>query len=158
MSRHINLPGGERVIVDDCDYERLTAYRWYISKSPRGYKYATSTIDGKWIGMHRFIVGARPGMVVDHINGDGLDNRRENLRECTAAQNKANSRRALGRSLPKGVYFVPNKPKPYRVQVRSNKVCHSAGYFACLGDAVKAHRSLSSKLHGEYAKSEGAAL
>ena len=71
--------------VDDSDYELLSKYRWNYTNG-----YAQGKVNGKLIGMHRFIMRTPKGMVTDHINHDTLDNRRANLRICTHAQNMAN--------------------------------------------------------------------
>ena len=101
-----NARDGELVIVDEVDYPKISKYKWTILRQKRqGYtiRYVTRKIyeNGDWstarmIYLHREIMNPDDGMVVDHINGDGLDNRRENLRIVTHQQNALNRRR--GRS------------------------------------------------------------
>lgn len=77
-------------LVDEADAEDVNAYRWGMLN---GYVYRTARVDGKrrQVYMHRELLGLVPGDPgVDHINGDALDNRRENLRICTNAQNNQN--------------------------------------------------------------------
>lgn len=95
----IKLTKGKVTVVDDDDYTLAFKYKWIAAKSHWGNAlwYASKHVkrpDGKWrpIFLHRLIVNAAAGMEVDHINGDGLDNRRSNLRICTHAQNSRNSR------------------------------------------------------------------
>lgn len=91
--RLIPLTQGKFAIVDDEDYEYLSQFKWYAGKSRKTY-YAQrgAWIDGelKTVKMHHVIMGKKPGFVVDHINGNGLDNRRENLRLVTPRQNLQN--------------------------------------------------------------------
>ena len=94
--KQIPLTQGRSAIVDDADYEALTAHSWCLSNcsgicyAVRGYK-----AGGKHhtVLMHREIMDAPEGMLVDHINGGGLDNRRCNLRLATDSQNHFNQRK-----------------------------------------------------------------
>lgn len=84
----IKLYRGEIALVSECDYEWLSAMRWH--KSIRGYA-QRSPKPGVTEFMHRLIMGTPPeGMQVDHINGNKLDNRRENLRFVSASENCVN--------------------------------------------------------------------
>jgi hypothetical protein len=94
MTKEIILNHGEIAIVDDEYYEKLSEHRWTINKCGRGLKYALYTDKcNKKNYMHRMIMNAENGMDVDHINGDGLDNRRCNLRICSRGENLSNQRR-----------------------------------------------------------------
>ena len=75
-------------LIDLCDYDRVRTKSWSIQ--PNGKTYYAVT-DGGGMTMHRFIIGPKKGLVVDHINGCGSDNRRSNLRTCTNRQNIANT-------------------------------------------------------------------
>lgn len=73
--------------VDKDDVERVGAHRWYLSVGGHGKKfYAETMIDGRKVKMHRLIMNARPGETVEHLKGDGMDNRRQNLRVIRAMQ------------------------------------------------------------------------
>jgi hypothetical protein len=94
----IPLPKGKVALVSDEDYERVAAFKWCASLESRGTKwYAIRrvTVNGKAvkIRMHRFVMGLPPGgedgRVVDHLNHDSLDNRRENLEIVTQEENMA---------------------------------------------------------------------
>ena len=80
--------------VDAADYEDLGCFRWFLLKGG----YAIRKEARKTIRMHRAILGLQPGEHADHINGDGLDNRRFNLRRATHAQNMQNRRSNRGSS------------------------------------------------------------
>lgn len=95
--RRIPLTQGKFAIVDPADYSRLAKYKWYAAKT-RGIFYA---VRGQWsknpkklltIKMHRMVIDVPEGLVADHINHDGLDNRRANLRVATLAGNARNVR------------------------------------------------------------------
>jgi hypothetical protein len=101
-----NSQEGETVLVDAADYPALTSYRWQILRQCRdGYtkKYVVTYLYDKsdWrkrttVYLHRLLMQPGDGLVIDHINGDGLDNRRLNLRVVTKSQNALN--RNFGRS------------------------------------------------------------
>ena len=92
----IKLLGGHSTIVDADDYERLSCYSWRILKGKCGVLYAARSIrpDGKYqvILMHRDVL-ENPEGIIDHKNGDGLDNRKENLRACSNAENMMNQKK-----------------------------------------------------------------
>jgi hypothetical protein len=86
------LPVGRNgsVLISGCDVERLVIYAWSLTRNGCGLQYAAARINGRTVTMHRFLVQPRDGLHVDHINGDTLDNRRENLRACTQQENNRN--------------------------------------------------------------------
>lgn len=90
---HLVLKSGHAVIIDD-DCDRLSNTPWRYSKhgnKDRGDKcYVSAKVCGKHVYLHRVVMGARRGQMVDHINGDTLDNRKSNLRFVTARQNMQN--------------------------------------------------------------------
>lgn len=98
MVSKIKLTQGKFALVDPEDYERVSAFKWHASLESRGTKYYAvrfcyDTGRRTKIRMHRFILGLPPGIfdpedrVVDHINNDSLDNRRENLEIVTQEEN-----------------------------------------------------------------------
>ena len=96
--REIHLTRGKVAIVDDADYEWLSAFKWYCSADGYAGRTWSQWEDGgvvrRWTEqMHVIIMGKRPGMQIDHANGNTLDNRRSNLRHATLSQNRANRRR-----------------------------------------------------------------
>src|SRR5690606_271873 len=85
---------GNIMVVSATDYAYATEYKWYLNSS--GYPATYGTYDGiikfgRPVPFHQLVMGKQaPGMVIDHINRNRLDNRRSNLRVCTAIQNSYN--------------------------------------------------------------------
>jgi hypothetical protein len=94
----IFLTRGYITLVDDEDYEFLMQWKWYAG-GPGSTPYAirNTTIDGKqkMVQMHRVLMNAPKGMVVDHIDNQGLNNQKSNLRVCTQSQNCRNTPKSL---------------------------------------------------------------
>lgn len=99
--KEIQLTKGFKAIVDDEDFALLN--RWSWCAKPSGGKANWYAYNGKFGAMHRLIIKAPPGLMVDHINGDGLDNRKKNLRLATNSQNQANKKKILNKFGYKGV-------------------------------------------------------
>ena len=145
--RHIPLTQGLVTLVDAEDYEALAAYTWYAS-----HMYAVRRIDGKQVRMHRILLNAPGGMDVDHINGDKLDNRRENLRLATRAQNTQNQgRRSTNKSGYKGVCRATNR-KSWMATITVNRRQKLLGCFSTPEEAHAAYCTAAKELHGEFAR------
>lgn len=112
--KEIQLTQNKITIVDDDIYDWVSLYKWYARKSLHTfYAQRKFEIDGKWrnIMLHRFIMNPENGMSVDHINRNGLDNRRKNLRIVTHSENHFNEKlRVDNTSGHKGV-INPKKGK-----------------------------------------------
>ena len=144
--RRIPMAHGQFVLVDAADYEWLRKYKW----SPRGSgRYAARRENGKTIYMHREIMNAPEGMVVDHIDGNGLNNRRRNLRVCTQGENGCNSRPRRNRSGFRGVLERENGK--YGVIVKFKGKTYWGGVYDDPVEAAKARDKLARQLHGQYA-------
>jgi len=145
---------GMECIFDADDFDRLKTYRWrYVSNREGGY--AGAEIYGettKRIFMHRFIVNCPDGYVVDHINGNRLDNRKSNLRIVTRRQNGKNRGiNSNNTSGYKGVTFDSRSNK-YRASIMSDyKIIH-LGTFQTAEEAAEAYAEASRKYHGEYGR------
>lgn len=88
----VSLSDGIEAVISPEDVDLVKAYRWHLSRRGSGIRYAATRIDGRHVYMHRLISDAPAGKVVDHCDGDGLNNRRENIRVCTQADNMMNRR------------------------------------------------------------------
>jgi hypothetical protein len=153
MTRSILLTQGKFTLIDDGDFEWLNQYRWHVVTSKRGDIYAArSAGPAKNIRMHRMIMNAPDGIEVDHINGDGLDNRRGNLRLCSKSQNQCNrgitSRNSSGY---KGVRWNKKNQK-YEAQITINRIQKSLGCFDDPQEAARAYDVKARELHGEFAQ------
>lgn len=138
-------------IVDDEDCERLNRWKWYAEPTPRGYYAARKPPTGK-VYMHREIARPAKGLQVDHANGDGLDNRRENLRACTPSQNLCNGRvRCDSASGRRGVHFH----KASRLWVAYAKINGRtlARYFKTEVEAIRARPAIAAEVQGSFARS-----
>lgn len=156
--RRIELTQGMSAKVDAEDYERLSRYKWRVCrKNGRTTVYAERTIrkrDGRYsrMLMHRQIMGdVGEGKVIDHANGDGLDNRRGNLRAATAAENSWNRRGGDGRSGYKGVSLSREKKK-WRAAIFVNGRRHHLGYFADVQEAARAYDAAARRHFGAFAR------
>ena len=151
-ARLIPLTQDKYAIVDEEDYEWLCKCKWYAQRVGKDY-YARNRRKEGLVSMHRVILNAPKGLVVDHINHNTLDNRRKNLRLCTWAQNNQNrrpSKRKNKLSKYKGVSFY-KKSKLYRALIWCNKKQYFLGYFKDETDAAKAYDKKARELFGEFA-------
>lgn len=112
------LSQNKMALIDDEDAELVSAYTWYIRKYTKrsGLFYVIANVpnsghNSKKISLHRLIINAQEGQIVDQINGNGLDNRRSNLRIVNYGINNQNSKRANGTSKFKGVFWDNQKGK-----------------------------------------------
>lgn len=129
--REIPLSRGLVALVDDEDYDWLVARgRWYaITGNARGKFYAAHGLGGGRVElMHRVILGAPKGRVVDHLNSVAVDNRRANLRLCTPWENAANRHKERGTSRFKGVSWH-KRGNAWQAAIRVHGVGHYLGWF-----------------------------
>ncbi len=151
--RRIKLTKDKFAIVDVEDYEKLAQYDWQLSEGESKKCYAVCLVNRKIVSMHRVIMNAPAGMFVDHRYGDGLDNRKENLRIVTQAQNQYNRRKTSRKtsSKYKGVHLKKQYNK-YGAEISCNGKRTHLGYFDNEIDAAKAYDEAAKKLFGEFAK------
>jgi hypothetical protein len=156
--RKIDLGEGEFTIVDSDVYYRLGNFKWYLNGS-KGKFYAVRSVKvdstcTTVLRLHREIMNAPAGLLVDHHNGDSLDNRRDNLRIATACQNMQNRRvrkKHTASSQFIGVYFDKGR-KDWIYQLRANGKLVSTGRFATEVEAARARDRAALKYHGEFAR------
>jgi hypothetical protein len=145
----VRLPSGHVVLLDDADLLLLAGYQWHADR--RGH---TTYVRGRRPGaqkggiyLHNLIMGG----MADHRNGNGLDNRRENLRPCTQAQNTLNSRKKRERKRFKGVYFDGRRGR-WWAQLYIGRVAHFGGYHDTEEAAARAYDQLAREHHREFAR------
>lgn len=141
------------ILFDECDEQVVVAKKWNVC-FVHGIFYALSTSGY----MHRAILGLTDArMVVDHKNGNGLDNRRENIRPCTHAQNMRNQK-PHGKSKYRGVsfaYFQRNGRinGPYIcARIKMEGKSQRLGFFKTEEDAARAYDKKAKDLFGEFAR------
>lgn len=155
MAKEIALSKGKVAIVDDADYEYLSQWKWYAKNcgtvwyAMRGQRVGKRT---KQLSMHRILLDPADDIMVDHVNLDGLDNRRENLRTCTKAENMRNDGiRVNSKSGFKGVHWDKNRQRWVAYITTDGKRKH-LGRFDNIEQAVRAYDVAARELHGEFAR------
>jgi hypothetical protein len=150
--KEIPLSQGKVAIVDDDMFEELSKFKWYFNKGYAVRQTPGRHIDRKKICMHREIIRTPDDLETDHINHNTLDNRRENLRICTVAENQHNQNiQKMNTSGYKGITWIPSYQK-WKAMIRVNNKRVFLGYFKSSVDAAKAYDEAAKKLHGEFAK------
>jgi HNH endonuclease/AP2 domain len=146
--RTILFDTGQVALVDDEDYDALSRYRWTLKRC-RGNVYAQAVFV-----MHRFILGTPDGQI-DHVDGDGLNNQRSNLRLATAAQNAQNRRtRSDNGSGYKGVTQSRSHGRPidrWIARIGTGKRSY-LGSFSTPEDAAIAYDEAARSAYGDFAR------
>lgn len=161
MTAELILSSGKVAIVDDDLYPQLSQYKWYTMKpgqSALWYAYRMVRVgprkEGKRITylLHREILGLSKGdgLSVDHINGDGLDNRRANLRRATQQQNCFNKTKSRGSSKFKGVYWHAER-ECWRAAIWKDRRIFPLGRFSNERDAALAYNAAAVRMFGDFA-------
>ena len=156
--RKIGLTKGEYAIVDAADYEELSKYKWHVAGNGKmlyAQRMARSKCPGQRqykVKMHRQIMNVPEGLFVDHINHNGLDNRRSNLRIVTKMQNNWNKRKLKTgcSSKYKGVSFFKRSGK-WQARIVHNGKNIFIGQYDDEESAARAYDEKAKKLFGEYA-------
>ena len=155
---NIELTRGEIALIDDDMYEYLSQWKWYcaVPTIGRDLKYAVRKVanpDKTWTRyfMHRVLLDPIPeGMIVDHINGNGLDNRKSNLRIVTYTQNsmnrKMNCRNKSGHS---GVRWH-NRSKTWEASIRIDGIWTYLGSSTDKEEAIKIRKLAEEKYYGQF--------
>lgn len=141
-------------MIDDEDFELISRYKWYTQKGNNGIIYAAtySANNNNRIKMHRLIMGiTNPKIEIDHIDHDGLNNQKQNLRLCSHQQNSMNQRKTKGTSKYKGVYWDKERNKR-GVRIGYNYKKINLGRFDEQIDAAKAYDKKAIELFGEFAQ------
>lgn len=148
----IQLSRNQFAIVDKSSYEKIKPHSWYAIYCYDRF-YAAATIRKKTVLMHRFLTNAPNGKIVDHIDGNSLNNSLSNLRVCTQSENIQNQRpKKKGMSSKyQGVYFAKNINK-WRAQARINGKTTHLGCFPTEYEAAIAYNAAVSKAYGIHAK------
>jgi hypothetical protein len=150
--KEITLTQNKVAQVDDRDYDFLSQWKWQAKKSrDTFYAHCRKNVSGTGhaLKMHRIIMNTPPELEVDHVDHNGLNCQRNNLRNCTSAQNRMNRKKSWGRSKYKGVSFAYNDRIYARIKV--NKKLIYLGTFLSEIDAAIAYNDAAKVYFGEFA-------
>lgn len=150
-AKRIPLTQGRFAVVDEIDFERVNQYKWHFNSHGYAYRYAGGGRKAtRRESMHEFVHG-KTDELIDHKNGDGLDNRRVNLRAANKVLNAANSKiRSDNTSGYKGVYR--NKQLTYYSQLTYKGKTFNLGTFKTIRDAAIAYNQAALNYFGEFAR------
>lgn len=157
--KRIKLTQGKFALVDDNDFENLNKYNWYTDKRgdtfyarrkfPMGGGKQTS------VGMHTMIMGIPKGMSTDHIDGNGLNNQRDNLRVCTSGENQRNRGKTIRNTSGfKGVHWS-KRDRRWQARIGVDGTRIYLGNFKNKIDAYDAYCRGCERFHGNFSKKEG---
>lgn len=144
----VSLTNGGEVLVDDADAPVALSRRWRRLDGHRT-SYAVAHVGERTVYLHRLLMAAPKGLEVDHVDSNGLDCRRSNMRLATRAQNQQNKRTTCGRALPKGV--KPNG-SGFMARLKAGGVTHHLGTFRTLQEAASAYDEAARKQFGPFAR------
>lgn len=152
--KEIPLSQGMVALVSNEDYERVARFKWTLKRNGnRCYAYRRDYSNGgRHIPLHRFILDAPPEMEVDHINGDGLDNRRENIRLCTHSENSRNTNRASNNTSGYKGVSRDHRDGRWDSYITLNQRRIHIGRFGTAIEAARAYDAKAREIFGEFAK------
>ena len=142
-------------LVDEEDFNELNQYKWRLHKHKDGHCYAITHVRSETtksgytnIGMHRVILKPKSNKQIDHVNNNGLDNRKINLRICNSSQNGGNRRKNKGKTTSefKGVYWHKRRDK-WCAYIRGKHI----GSFDSEYSAALAYNKKAKKIFGKFA-------
>jgi hypothetical protein len=153
IMKEIKLTQNMVAMVDDEDFDYLNQFRWHTIKGPRNVFYARRCVKPRL--MHRIILKAHNGVIVDHKDRNGLNNKKSNLRLCTELQNNRNSiMHTDNKSGFKGVCFDYNHrgSKQWVAQICINRKIKKIGYYSTKEAAAYAYDEAAKLYFGEFAR------
>lgn len=150
----VPLTRGLEALIDVQDIPLVAGYNWYAAPSGHTFYAGRNMRVGDkvhTIKMHRVLMRVSDSTIIDHINQNGLDNRRENLRRATLGQNQHNRKKQKSSSLYKGVMFRKDSGKwQTRIMVDGNHI--HLGLYKSEEDARDAYAAASKLFHGEFGR------
>ncbi len=155
--KKIPLTKGKFALVDDEDYEHLMQWKWHVNAYGYAVRNEKSWYEGvkrkrKILFMHRLINKTPDGFHTDHIDGNTLNNKKNNLRDATRSKNMMNQKkREKCFSRYKGVCFSKDRQK-WQVDIQKNKKSIFIGRFTCEIEAARAYNKAALEHFGEFAR------
>jgi len=150
----IPLTRGYYAHIDEEDYHLIKDFKWLAFNGRNTMYAARQTRDTKGkcktIFMHRIILSTPEGLYTDHIDGNGLNNTRANLRMATAIQNSTNKIKKWGNCIYRGIVYLKKENK-YKAKIMHNRKEIHIGRFDTALEAAKAYDKKSLELNGEFA-------
>ena len=143
-----------KAIIDIEDIDKVKDIKWHRSDLQRSTYYCMSN-NKKWRRLHRLILNIDdPKLVIDHINHNGLDNRKSNLRICTNSENICNQHLPKNnKSGHKGVYWCKEKHKQ-AAQITVNRKTIPLGRYKTLEEAIEVRNRKAKEIYGEFANED----
>lgn len=146
----IQLTLGLEALVDDEDYPLLSRHQWHAQKGTLNRTcYAVSKMGRKQVAMHELVMGGRAGMVVHHVDHNGLNNQKYNLQHCSHCEN--NRHRAVPKNNQSGFKGVHKYSKRWRAVIQHQRAKYFLGDFNNPVDAAKAYDLKALELYGAFA-------
>jgi hypothetical protein len=146
----ITLPSGHLVSLDEADLQAVSNFIWNLCRV-KHLLYARATRKYGGIYMHEVILGKQDNRQIDHVDGNGLNNCRSNLRFASHSQNQCNRHKVRGSSRFKGVCWS-NRNKKWRASIRSGDKYFNLGHFTTEEAAALAYDQAARQLFGEFAR------
>lgn len=151
--------GKHKVLIDDEDWELVSKFSFFIHKVKNNFSYYVRATTGKFpnrktLLLHRMIMKASPGTIIDHINRNGLYNRKNNLRFATRTENYRNAKvRKHSITGQKGVGMrITKKGIKYYARIKVNKKSFHLGSFSTIKEAAQAYNEAALKYFGDFAR------
>ncbi|KAA0117852.1 hypothetical protein CIW48_26985 [Methylobacterium sp. P1-11] len=154
MSVRLKLSDGTFATIDECDEAAVSHIVWRreaIKRASGGfYIYGRCPVKRDKVYLHRFLLNAKRGEYVDHVNGDGTDNRRSNIRLCSPSENNANRAAKPNKWGFRGVFWC-NEHRKFRGRVMFEGRTYQTAWFPAAAEAAKARDRLASDIHRQFA-------
>jgi len=146
---------GIDLLLDEEDKHLLYEYRWFKQRDRDGNVYLSSfltkdKVRTKNVKLHRLIIGCKIGEMVDHINGNTMDNRKSNLRLCTFSQNRVNAKKQKNNTSGYPGVTLDKRSNKWHAQICKDKRWHSCGYWNTPEQAYEAYLKKGKELYGEF--------
>lgn len=143
---------GNIFLIDNGDAEKALRYTWCLSKTG----YPVAMINHKTVKLHRYLLDCSPKDIVDHIDGNPLNNTRKNLRICTQKQNSRNCKIAKNNTTGYPGVSLIKKSGRYRARIMVNRKEIRLGHYIALEDAINARKKAEQKYFKTFAPCNGA--